>query len=80
MTIKSKYKCSVEPLPIGHPAREEGYEYEIEVQGKFKNEVFYSLHYCTEEQVPVVLNWINSDLYLDYIETQKENEEWTQKQ
>ena len=68
MTLKSRYKCIVQELPVGHPKHELGFEYEIEVQGTYKDQVFYSLHYCKAQHVPLLLNYINSDLYRYYLE------------
>ena len=75
MNLKSRYTCTVQELPVGHPAHEAGYEYEIEVQGKYKDKIFYSLHYCTAKHVPLMLNYINSDIYNFYLERKYEKKE-----
>lgn len=63
----SLYNIAVNALPIGHPAKELGFEYEIEVSGNHNNKPFYRIHYTMGDNVPRLIDYINSIDYYEYL-------------
>lgn len=63
----SLYNISATALPIGHPAKELGLDYEIVVSGNHDSKPFYRIHYVKAHNVPRLIDYINSIDYTIYL-------------